>query len=124
MSEPVVEYAYCPECKKRLLDKGEINFGTMTHKKCGSVIAGSFLVGGTPDYLESEATDWIVSPVKDGNYIIDDRLKNSICSILVTYETARRRKYVKQVQCDYGRVSKKVGGKIIAWMPIPKPFGK
>lgn len=68
--------------------------------------------------------EWIVSPVKDGNYIVDDRLKDLQCSILVTYGKASGRKYVKQVECYHGLVTKKIGGKVIAWMPVPKPYGK
>lgn len=66
--------------------------------------------------------EWIVSPVFDTNYIMDERLKDCRKIILVTYETANRRRYVKQVECYHGRVMKKVGGKVIAWMPLPEPY--
>lgn len=64
--------------------------------------------------------EWIYSPITDTNYIIDERLKNKRCSILITYKTRNGRRYVKQVECSNGRVSKKVGGQIIAWMPLPE----
>lgn len=66
--------------------------------------------------------NWIVSPVIHTNYIADDRLKDSRKIILVTYETAHGRRYVKQAECLYGRISKKLGGQIVAWMPLPKPY--
>lgn len=65
---------------------------------------------------------WIVSPVMDTNYIIDDFLKDNRRYILVTYQKASGRRYVKQVECLYGRVTKKMGGKIVAWMPLPEPL--
>lgn len=66
--------------------------------------------------------EWIVSRVTGSNYICHDALKSSRNIILATYETAHKRRYVKQVECLYGRVMKKVGGEIIAWMPLPKPY--
>lgn len=66
--------------------------------------------------------DWINSLVTLGGYIVDDRLKDRRINILVTYETAHGRKYVKQVMCDHGRVTKKLNGRIIAWKPLDQPF--
>ena len=66
--------------------------------------------------------NWIVSPIMHTNYIFDERLKNCRASILVTYETFHGRRYVKQVECMHGRISKKIGGKVIAWMPVPEPY--
>lgn len=66
--------------------------------------------------------NWIVSPVMDTNYIIDDRLKDCRKIILVTYKKTSGRRYVKQVECLYGRVMKKIGGDIVAWMPLPEPY--
>lgn len=66
--------------------------------------------------------DWIISPVWDTNYILDACLKDCRAAILVTYETLHGRRYVKQVECMHGRISKKIGGKVIAWMPAPEPY--
>lgn len=66
--------------------------------------------------------DWIVPTVDHGNYISDDRLKNVRAFILVTYRTPHGRRYVKQVECMHGLVTKKLGGRIIAWMPLPDPY--
>lgn len=66
-------------------------------------------------------SEWIFSPVMDTNYIVSDWLKDNRRSILVAYKKASGRRYVKQVECLHGRVSKKIDGKIIAWMPTPEP---
>lgn len=67
---------------------------------------------------------WIVSPIINGNYILDDSLKNEIKEILITYSTRTGRRYVKQVLCEHGRVSKKLNGEIIAWQPLPEPYNE
>lgn len=64
---------------------------------------------------------WIASCVVHDNYIADKRLKNICENILITCETMNRKRYVKKVLCDHGRVCKAVG-KIIAWMPLPEPY--
>ena len=66
--------------------------------------------------------DWNKIRIDHGNYISDERLRNVRASILVTYETLHGRRYVKQVECMHGRVSKYIGGRIIAWMPTPEPY--
>lgn len=66
--------------------------------------------------------DWIVSPINSSNCILDSRLTYARASILITYETGSGRRYVKQVECYHGRVNKKIGGKLIAWMFVPEPF--
>ena len=66
--------------------------------------------------------DWIISPVMDTNYIIHEDLKDCRKIILVTYEKASGKRYVKQCECLYGRVSKKLGGKIVAWRSLPEPY--
>ena len=66
-------------------------------------------------------SEWIFSPVMDTNYIMHDSLKDSRKIILVSYEKSSGRRYVKQVECIYGRVTKKIGGEIVAWMPMPEP---
>lgn len=66
-------------------------------------------------------SEWIFSPIKGTNYILDDWLKDNRRIILVAYEKASGRRYVKQVECFHGRVTKKINGKVIAWMPLPDP---
>jgi hypothetical protein len=41
---------------------------------------------------------------------------------LVTYVTLRGRRYVKKVNIYHGRIQGKVGGDVIAWMPLPAPY--
>jgi|GEM_PF-3034871 len=64
---------------------------------------------------------WIKTYAPNG-YISDSHLMHTRSNILVTYQTATGRKYVASVECLYGRVSKKINGKIIAWMPTPEPY--
>lgn len=68
------------------------------------------------------SNNWIVSPVMDTNCILDDRLKDCRKMILVTYKKASGRRYVKQVECLYGRISKKLGGQVVEWMPLPELY--
>ena len=65
---------------------------------------------------------WIPVNYVNDNYIPDVRLKNEHAIILVTYETLKGRRYVKQVLCSYGRIDKKLNGKVVAWMPLPEPY--
>lgn len=65
---------------------------------------------------------WIHTDYINQNYIPDSRLKNIHAIILVTYETSKGRRYVKQVLCSYGRIDKKLNGKVVAWMPLPEPY--
>lgn len=58
---------------------------------------------------------------KNDFFLNDYRLTGRRLFILVTYKTPQGRRYVKQVECLYGRVSKKLNGEIIAWMPLPNP---
>ena len=64
---------------------------------------------------------WIISPVVNQSYIDSDLLRNECQMILVTYETISKKRYVKQVLCDHGSISKKIG-KIIAWRFQPDPY--
>lgn len=57
-----------------------------------------------------------------GNFIPDSRLTDKRSFILVTYRANNGHRYVKQVECMYGRVTKYVGGPILAWMPLPDPY--
>ena len=66
--------------------------------------------------------EWIPANYVNDNYIPDARLKNVHTIILVTYETSKGRRYVKQVLCSYGRIDKKLNGKVVAWMPLPEPY--
>lgn len=66
--------------------------------------------------------EWIPVNYVNDNYIPDARLKNDHTIILVTYETLKGRRYVKQVLCSYGRIDKKLNGKVVAWMPLPEPY--
>lgn len=59
---------------------------------------------------------------KNNFFLNDPRLTACRSFILVTYKTPQGRRYVKQVECLYGRVSKKLNGEIIAWMPLPEPY--
>lgn len=59
---------------------------------------------------------------KNNFFLNDYRLTGCRSFILVTYKTPQGRRYVKQVECLYGRVSKKLNGEIIAWMPLPNPY--
>lgn len=66
--------------------------------------------------------DRIVSRVVHSNYIPDSRLTDKQIPILITYETNTGKRHVKQVECTYGFVKKKVGGNIIAWSFLPEPY--
>ena len=66
--------------------------------------------------------EWIIANYVNDNYIPDVRLKNVHAIILVTYETLKGRRYVKQVLCSSGRIDKKLNGKVVAWMPLPEPY--
>lgn len=57
--------------------------------------------------------EWIISPIADTNYIMDSRLRDCRKIILVTYETASKRRYVKQIECYHGRVMKKLVGRLL-----------
>lgn len=62
---------------------------------------------------------WIMANVKNENYICDYRLKDYYGVILITYETLKKKRYVKAVLCNYGHINKKIGGEIIAWQFLP-----
>ena len=75
--------------------------------------------------MEQPAEDcggWISANVKNCNFICDNRLKDYYGVILIKYETMKKRRYVKPVLCNYGYVSKKIGGEITAWRPLPEPY--
>ena len=65
--------------------------------------------------------EWIKVASIDG-YIQDSRLKDVCLNILVTHIGRNGRRYVSQVDCEYGRIARRIGGKIIAWMPAPAPY--
>ena len=65
--------------------------------------------------------EWVKTSSIDG-YIRDTRLKDTCLSILVTHKGRNGRRYVSLVDCEYGRITRRIGGKIIAWMPTPEPF--
>lgn len=62
---------------------------------------------------------WILANVKNDNYICDYRLRDYYGVILITYETLKKKRYVKAVLCNYGHIYKKIGGEIIAWQFFP-----
>lgn len=69
---------------------------------------------------------WIpAKTTPDGWTILDNRIDKKM-SILVTYETATGRRYVKQVEVGgygcRGYVAKQLNGKIVAWMPLPEVY--
>lgn len=66
--------------------------------------------------------EWIPCTIINQNIIDAYELRQKECSILVTYKTRYGRLYVKQCICSFGRISKKLNGDIIAWMPLPKPY--
>ena len=41
---------------------------------------------------------------------------------LVTYRTLKGRLYVTKVNIKNGRIQGKIGGEVIAYMPLPKPY--
>lgn len=68
------------------------------------------------------AQQWIPCKEQGSGYINDKRLKNDVKNILITYETLRGRRYVKQVLSDRGHIPKKVGGVIVAWREAIEPY--
>lgn len=71
-------------------------------------------------------SEWIpAKTTPDGCTILDNRIDRKM-SILVTYESPKGRRYVKQVEVGSygikGYVRKMIGGKIIAWQPLPEPY--
>ena len=77
-------------------------------------------------YMERSAEDcgggWISAKIKNDNFICDKKLKNYYGVILITYETMKKRRYTKPVLCNYGYISKKIGGEITAWRFMPEPY--
>lgn len=43
---------------------------------------------------------------------------------LVTYQTIKGRRYVAKVNIKNGRIQGKVNGEVVAYMPVPKPYGR
>ena len=66
--------------------------------------------------------EWIRANVVNQNYIVSDKLNDKQTEILITYETLKKRRYVKQVLCNHGRVDKKINGEILAWTLLPEPY--
>lgn len=69
---------------------------------------------------------WIpAKTTADGWTVLDSRIDRKM-SILVTYKTVTGRRYVKQVEVglngSVGYISKKLNGRITAWMPLPMPY--
>ncbi len=57
------------------------------------------------------------------NYLNDKELSNYRGTILVTYETKTKKRRVKAIHCNYGRLSsKEIKDVIIAFMFLPEPF--
>lgn len=70
----------------------------------------------------ADCDGWISANVKNDNFICDNRLKDYYGVILITYENMKKRRYVKLVLCNYGYISKKIGGEITAWRFMPDPY--
>jgi hypothetical protein len=66
--------------------------------------------------------DWIEVQPNPSNYILDRSLADRVCMILVTYQNNTGLRYVAAANCNHGYVGKKIPGRIIAWMPMPKPY--
>lgn len=61
--------------------------------------------------------------IRTGAYIKSNhQLYVGSVPILITYETAKGKRYVKAVRCVNGRVSKQINGDIIAWSFMPDPY--
>lgn len=65
---------------------------------------------------------WNVCKIENDNFISDSRLKNFYGIIIITYETVKGKRYAKSVLCNYGYISKRITGNIIAWMKLPQPY--
>jgi len=66
-------------------------------------------------------TDWIPCTPANQNYI--SSLKNCRNKpYLVTYKSLSGKRYVKKVNIYHGLIRGKVGGDVVAWMPLPKPY--
>lgn len=65
---------------------------------------------------------WIPAKIKNSNFICDDRLKDYYGTILITYETAKKKRYTSCVLCNYGHISKRSKGEVIAWQFKPEPY--
>lgn len=69
---------------------------------------------------ESEQ-QWIPCKLLD-HYYIKELKDCDNKSYLVTYKTKTGRRYVKKVNIYHGKIQSKVGGKVIAWMPLPDAY--
>ena len=68
--------------------------------------------------------EWIlVKHVLNDNYLCHKDLITYRGVILVTYETRTKRRHVKAVRCNYGRLSsKEIKDDILAFMFLPEPY--
>lgn len=64
---------------------------------------------------------WIPCKLLD-HYYIKELKDCGNKSYLVTYKTKTGRRYVKKVNIYHGKIQSKVGGKVIAWMPLPDAY--
>lgn len=64
---------------------------------------------------------WIPCKLLD-HYYIKELKDCDNKSYLVTYKTKTGRRYVKKVNIYHGKIQSKVGGKVIAWMPLPDAY--
>lgn len=66
--------------------------------------------------------EWRKAETDGGVYLLDGYLKDKKLWLLVTYETIGRRRVVGVTECDHGRIVAKLPGRVVAWMPMPKPY--
>lgn len=66
--------------------------------------------------------EWQKAITDDGVYLENPQLKNGKGWLIVTYETIGRRRVVGVAECVHGRITTKLAGRVVAWMPIPDPF--
>lgn len=65
---------------------------------------------------------WIPCKSLHGYIINDKRLWDKERVILITYKTMYGRRYVRPAMSRHGKIEKKIGGEIIAWMEMPEPY--
>ena len=85
---------------------------------CGAALAKIYV-----EQLPSAQPEqrWIPCKLLD-HYYIKELKDCDNKSYLVTYKTKTGRRYVKKVNIYHGKIQSKVGGKVIAWMPLPDAY--
>lgn len=97
-----------------------------------SIILNDFCGKYTRKHIEPAAKGMILRiaradnwrPCKAENqYYISELCDCADKPYLVTYETLKGRRYVAKVNIKNGRLQGKINGTVIAWMPMPIPYG-